>query len=426
MNRFVSIIQIGDIHYPDTSSESTNIELHDHSFPVFLSGGLVGSKMQASLRSVAKEAGARKVHAVCFMGDLTDRGDVDGFGECLKKMHDVFIDDLLALPSPPECLIIPGNHDLVRMNSDVDDPGLRFREINTLLLERGHHPILVDEPRLVSVSDSMKISIHGINTCFGCGTKRNMHPIVADHICMALDNLLSSGDISPNERKSMLNDMYDLDTPAIHQRAIEKMSADIEKLDEQCLVVICGHHNIIPQQIPRISPYTELVNSGMFRSQILGLKRPAIYLHGHIHDDPIEVIKSADQNGGMLALISAPLFSDGYNIIRIEFDEEGVPLGAIVEKFRTTKAGVCASTGVVSIPFWRDSLSSFGALDMEAKQILGAIQGGGSAYYSDIAGSVGICEEKIVDKLGKLQWLGYIRIDNYSLKPSRWIIRSHQ
>ena len=426
MIKKISILQVGDIHYPDNSSDFTAIEFKDQSFPDFLGAGLRGSKIQASLRSVAREVLARDIQAVCFMGDLTDRGDVTGFVNCLEKMHQVFVDSLLSESRSAKCLIVPGNHDLTRMLSEKDDPNLRFEAINKILVERGHQPILINEPRFISVSNSLKISICGLNTCFGCGTRRNVPALIGDAIMKTLDEQLGRGDLSPDERKRILNEIYSLDTPAIHQEAIEKISSWISDLDEQSVAIVCGHHNIIPQKVPRISPYTELVNSGMFRSEILSLNRPLIYMHGHIHDDPIDILKSADHSKCMIALVSAPLFADGYNIVTIEFDGDGVPLGAVVEKFRTTQSGVCSSAGVTSIPFWRDALSAFGALDELALLVRDYIVENRSCYFYDIVKKFRYSEQELQITLSKLQWLGYVNIEHHNLVPSRWIVRRQQ
>ena len=79
--------------------------------------------------------------------------------------------------------------------------------------------------------------------------------------------------------------------------------------------VLVGHHNLLPQKIPRISPYGEMLNAGFVRSQMLGLDRPIVYLHGHIHQDPVEVVSDPRLPDSKLVLISAPEIKDGFNEI---------------------------------------------------------------------------------------------------------------
>ena len=58
------------------------------------------------------------------------------------------------------------------------------------------------------------------------------------------------------------------------------------------LSVIVAHHNLLPQRLPRLAPYTELVNGGALRASLGELGKPVLYLHGHIHEDPIEILRS--------------------------------------------------------------------------------------------------------------------------------------
>lgn len=78
------------------------------------------------------------------------------------------------------------------------------------------------------------------------------------------------------------------------------------------------------QRMTRLAPYTELVNSGAVRASLMEAGRPILYLHGHIHTDPVEVLSVP--GGDALVCISAPAAEDGFNIIEVVFTRSGKPL----------------------------------------------------------------------------------------------------
>jgi hypothetical protein len=221
--------------------------------------------------------------------------------------------------------------------------------------------------------------------------------------------------------------MYDLDTPAVHSEAISALTRALGAGTHQEAAFVCGHHNLVPQDVLRISPYTEMVNSGAFRAAMMNAQRPIIYLHGHIHQDPITILRDGSDAQSMLILVSAPLLEDGFNVVVIEFDDDGIALGCNIEKYRLVSAGQCRHTSTVTIPFWRGRTSILGAMSALEVAIVGHISGRPRMYFRDLYDilllDTASSEIDIARALRRLWWLGIIEIEYGELSPAKWAIR---
>ena len=124
------------------------------------------------------------------------------------------------------------------------------------------------------------------------------------------------------------------DAPFLDVTAIEGVINHVEKNDVQ-LPIILTHHNLIPQRIPRVAIFPEMLNSGHVRDRIAAIGPPVIYIHGHIHDDPIDVISNPSnfEQVGVVS-ISAPEISNGYAILNVLLTAEDIPLCASVVNVR--------------------------------------------------------------------------------------------
>ncbi len=114
--------------------------------------------------------------------------------------------------------------------------------------------------------------------------------------------------------------------------------------------IVLSHHNLLPQAIPRVALYAELLNAGVARSRLLGLHKTILYCHGHIHDDPIEVLTDPQNPGSQVILISAPTLSRGFNTITTEFGRKGFPLGCIITAHRLRKRDGSVERRSVRVP----------------------------------------------------------------------------
>jgi hypothetical protein len=106
-----------------------------------------------------------------------------------------------------------------------------------------------------------------------------------------------------------------------------------------------------------VSYFGEVLNAGFARQALLSTKANILYLHGHIHDDPLEIVRLPDLDGGQLVSVSAPEIWKGFNKISLFFGEEENPFLAVVTPYRVDKFGklVVPAPGPHRIPFISNS-----------------------------------------------------------------------
>ena len=149
----------------------------------------------------------------------------------------------------------------------------------------------------------------------GCGEKRLLPEAVADQIKGVLDEYATSA--APADAFDLVGEQ--LDTPAFDHSHVEDLMQSIKGLDDCWAPLVLAHHNVLPQSIPRVALYTEVVNGGLIRSRLASCDRPVIYCHGHIHDDPVDVVWDQRRTNGKVIAVSAPELVKGYNLITVYF-----------------------------------------------------------------------------------------------------------
>lgn len=117
-----------------------------------------------------------------------------------------------------------------------------------------------------------------------------------------------------------------LDTPAFVEDHLSRLQRQVSTLSNNLIPIVMAHHNILAQATPRVSAYAEVLNGGLVRSRLSNLGTPAIYCHGHIHDDPVETVEAASVAHGKLVLVSAPALWKSFNMLGIEFGFQGIPI----------------------------------------------------------------------------------------------------
>jgi hypothetical protein len=423
--RQLRILQIGDVHYVDAAIRSNITDVKDPTFPPSVLQELSTAPLQATVRAVATLVDRQNIDAIAIMGDLTDRGSIVGYQACYTYFLNAF---LQRLRDPNNVVIVPGNHDLERMRQSSDALRDRFQKIDDFLRSVGRNPVPFEEaPALTVARDGGEIQIFSVNTCFACGTKRYLPSFLSDAISDRMDAALAAADLTSEKGRQILGSLYDLDTPAVHDGAIQSLTSEMSGLAERHASLVVGHHNLVPQRTVRIAPYTEMVNSGAFRSALLKAGRPVLYLHGHIHEDPIEVMQEAGTHG-MLVLVGAPLFDRGFNVVSIEFDNDGVALGCQIEKYRTDSVSQCRLVQTVDVGFWRGRPDALGALDHLEDVTLNATSHSADMYFRDVLAAVaskveGIGLADVARALRRLWWLGFVSITHAEHAPARWTVR---
>lgn len=382
--RSLTIFQLGDLHYPTLEGLTTDADIHDKNTP----GGL-GDKLRLPLRAAiarALIAAIQKVDEpiIAICGDLTDRGDADGYQRAVDFLDLVFSDAKIAdRISADRVHIVPGNHDIAFKREDQKfasyDDVSRFDGIKGAVGKSTFGDILSTTFRQSKYNAGPgEIDFLSINTCRGAGATRlfdqtfGQDPLVAAFAALLPADVVESTTVEVGE-KSTSPDLFEvLDVPLIHPDDLIRLAETIDDSGVRSLPVVLAHHGIFPQHTPRLNPYSEMVNAGQARRTMASLTKPVVYLHGHIHVDTIEVMKfptagNSVKNGPPLVVISAPELRHGFNRIDIEFDSQGRPLGLQITKYRIQPGdvNVMPESGVVRVP-----LSGRGATSAKERDIV--------------------------------------------------------
>jgi hypothetical protein len=161
------------------------------------------------------------------------------------------------------------------------------------------------------------------------------------------------------------------------------------------------------------------VNSGALRAALEELERPVVYLHGHIHQDPVEILRVP--NGMPLVSISAPEISSGFNMIELVFTRDGIPASCRIVKWRFDGAGFLKSEApaTISLIGYRRmstdiSLPKLFQVILDAKQLYWSQLVTDASFYSD--------HIKLEEDLELLLAENLIKIENHNMSSKHWII----
>ncbi|MDU0362488.1 metallophosphoesterase [Rhizobium sp. 25PS6] len=348
--RRIRILQVGDIHYPDWQLVPSEIDAKDHKFAPNISESLRSSAFRAVLRKLRHLASSETMNGVVFVGDFTSRGKSE-FLEGAFRHFSLLCRGSGATSQTTPLLFVPGNHDVDRKDALELGTIEKFRNISQLAERFGWQPVPLDRPVSVVVGrsgSSMEILL--VNTSVGSWELQNLPKFLRDKlrtedwstpIDLGSSSSIDDGPAAPNIAASpgppgdLLDQYYNqLDTPYV---SATMLTALMEHLLQpgRAFGVIVGHHNLLPQKTPRISPYAEMLNAGFVRTQILSANKPILYLHGHIHQDPIEVVSDPRKPGSQLISISAPEIGSGFNEIILFITDQDDLIGVRVIPYRT-------------------------------------------------------------------------------------------
>lgn len=413
------ILQVGDVHYPSASKADRSLDDKDVKFPGALKGALSNLPLKAVVQRIYAELGTGLVDALVFMGDLTDQGDLGGFQSCAEYL-------ITALELGPggrfEKLptgFVPGNHDVDRQLAVAKGMEAKFKPLADAMEKAGATKFATTASVSFDVArDSASAKIHLLNSCWGCGEPENIPVEFRDAIKTAIDAVIAK------DAKSV-SVYYDrqLDTPAFDSDTIREISEAVSEGPATCLSVLVAHHNLLPQRTPRLAPYTELVNSGALRGALIGSERPCIYLHGHIHEDPVEIVKAGD--GPPLVLVSAPEAAAGFNVIEIVFMRSGLPLACEIIPYRYVAGSVKRGAGQ-AIPLMGGRRRS---TDRRLANVYAHLLQERECFWNDLlnfAETFGepVTEDDLAEIIELLNADGSVRIENRDLPPSNWIVRA--
>jgi hypothetical protein len=403
--RTIELLQIGDIHYNSADLEKPLADIKDKCF----SDKLVGHMRMSEFSYIIKELLNEPTDNVCALlicGDLSTYGLIEGYKNCLSFLNQRLMRFYNKF-GKGNVLIAPGNHDIARENYSDNSVYPKFDPMSKALKECDFSdvPVLVTKNLEFKDQFSDKITIVMINSCIGCGERRYYHEKIREII----PRIVSSGSIEEFE---------DLDTPMFWGQCIDDIMHDTDLADDKNLPIILTHHNLLTMKKNRVAMYTELINSGSMRESLLSLGKPILYLHGHIHDNPIEIIQSSRFEDAKIISISAPLlvpsklYKDnkfGYNRIKIVFNGGNVPIGCEIIQHEFLNGSHKKHES--KIRFWNPP-KTFALASERSKCFLNLIEG--EQYLSELLlkanGSYEAIytEMDIVESIEELSWLGLV------------------
>lgn len=420
LNR-IRILQVGDVHLPSAAREGRALDEKDKRFPVALKNIVARAPLKTVFRRMYELISEQKVDSITFMGDFTDYGDEDGYASCARYIAQALQVGSQGIHKTLPVGIVPGNHDISRPLALEEGATKKFGPIIRALGAVGLPPAPIAKSIRMELSDAgATMSIFLMNSCWGCGEPEYIPEGFRERIIGAINSTLSGADAE--EARRLYYDRQ-LDTPAFSEESITSLVQGIQ--ETPCsIAVLVAHHNLLPQRLTRLAPYTELVNSGALRSSLLELPAPILYLHGHIHDEPIEIVRR--DKGYPLVAISAPEAVKGFNVIEVSYTRSGIPLSVKIAPYRFDGAGVLKSNQPIFIELLghrrrssTPTLAAFYAKLLERRE----------SYWSTIvdlssALDASVSGDELIEMLELLAADGSVFIENYDLPNENWIVRA--
>lgn len=422
----LTLVQLGDIHFPDHKGTRVG-DLKDSAAPSSVVDAIAPSLLELVMRKVAEVASQPDVCALLVCGDLTTYGDIAEYTSCVEYLHRAIqIGDSTRWPDR-SLHVVPGNHDVNRTLCDPDGIDLfgKFSPLIDSWTSVGRRSLLtVDSVRSTCVSpNTPSISLYSLNSCVGCGEHRHLPTKIRDQLRTTLSDYLKSA--PPNEAFELAGEQ--LDTPAFVDAHVRSLVASVAQLECASIPVVLAHHNALPQSIPRVEIYTELINGGLLRSELASCGRPILYCHGHIHDDPIEQIRDWKYPTSNIVLVSAPLLVTGFNTITVEYSRNGLPLGIRINKYRCSTHGSVDMSGQISIPivasqelpqFRDDKLTALLAVCNSDFKRFGQLR-------EDMRVQLGtlLNHDSLRDVVLEAEWLSLIQVNDRHLECRHWKVR---
>ncbi len=421
------ILQVGDVHYPEWVSAPAEIDLKTNQLSKSVTNALTTDGFQNLLRHLANQDFLDACDAVVFMGDFTSRGDQSQLSRGIRHLAQLF--RVNPHSAAPKFHAVPGNHDVGRDNARKLGLIGKFGPMTEELRALGFSTPAPMAPNAVQIGDGARpVKLILTNTTLGSWETVGLPDAVARWIetvpggpsvvspNLVDDQVVSIPIIDPSS-------YYDqLDTPFIANDVIRQIKHIVSTDDQQSLPCIVGHHNVLPQATPRVSPFGELLNQGELRSTLLALNRPALYLHGHIHTDPVEILTSPSFPKAKLVCVSAPCIWQGVNVIDVFFSRAGEPLGIAIHPLRVDKSGHVNMGAASTIPLRAGASVISTNLAAQTFHHISA----GRCAWSELVSKVGCSEDDLEGAILELAWGSQVSILNQTAPRQRWVLEAFQ
>jgi hypothetical protein len=415
-----SIIQISDFHFPEAILPGGYIlDKKDDGFPQNLAH-LVSAhpikNVMKQLLSVLEER-ANSVAGIIICGDLTSKGDIVGYRNCLSYLNATLELNCNSRWASNQIHAIPGNHDIDRNTNNTHDTDIHEKFVPLIEAWRDCGvPILTTQDvrhTTLMAANKSEVDIFSINSCIGCGEKR--------YIPVQLKDKLR--DLCRADKESVL-EWEQLDTPAFLEQDITHLVQEINTLKPPSLAVVVTHHNLLPQVMPRIEIYTEVVNGGLVRSRLSQCQHPVIYCHGHLHQDPIEIVMNPKSKKGLLVSIGCPEFTKGFNIIDIYYTSAGIPLGCKIVPYLCEDDGAVREQQEITVPL-RRRIEASSIIGQLGKKILQKLDDN-LIRFEDLhknADFRNVTKKVFSESIDELAWFEYVVIYNREDDHKHWQIK---
>lgn len=422
MRKF-TLVQIGDVHLSEHQNELVG-DIKDKSLPTALVASVAPQKLRLVIRGVLDICEKQGADGIFICGDLATRGDLAEYERCVNYLSDA-LNLLEASRWPQESLhAVPGNHDVNRTLCGAADLLQKFGVLKTPWSNIKLPILATDSVRRtdVPVGDG-GVALYSLNSCIGCGETRLLPDAVARQLKDVLDSYAAT--VDPATAFALVGEQ--LDTPAFLHEHVEELTTSVKALSDKWAALVLAHHNMLPQAIPRVAVYTEVVNGGLVRSRLSSCPRPVIYCHGHIHADPIEVVQDQRHQNGKVVTVSAPLLVDGFNVITLYFSRSNYPIGCEITCLRLLNDGDVAAAPPIRICLVSgDNLSKYRD---DAMHDLLRVIGDATVRFEELRTAVNDGRETqlkrptIADALLEAEWLQLIDIRNRDDEPKHWQLR---
>lgn len=420
------LLLIGDIHFPEVKSALQGADYKDKAYPQTLAELTIPNRLSNVAREVAHLHDADKsIAGLLLCGDLTSRGELDGYKECVAYLNKVLQVSTDGVWSNNQVHVVPGNHDVDRKLCDPNNSIFdKFIPLTKAWQGPQARSLTVQAVRETSVGEvDFGYAIFSLNSCVGCGEKRYLPEQVREEL-----GALLKKELDADTAKGFALVGEQLDTPAFVADDMTTLVERIQDIDSRRLAIVLAHHNILPQAEPRIDLYTDAINSGLVRSRLLHCPHPVVYCHGHLHTDTIEVITTPGSDAPLIS-IAVPRFTDGFDVLETHFGNRGLPLGCTIHRHRVQNDGGIIKVELKArrIPVCTREYEKYA--DEQLTLILRHIPYGKYLRIQDIVQPIrsdrgkAIRSKAIASYLLEAEWLGILSIQNRIDEPRLWHFR---
>lgn len=424
----LTVLQVGDVHFPEWKRSASEIDLKVNRFSQTIVSALQTDSLSPVLEGLRDICRHEPIDAAVLMGDITSYGKTE-FLEPASIVVSGLINDSAAERQIP-IFGVPGNHDVSREDAiKLGDLG-KFQALQSAFgkAKWGTPPVQTYVAEVLTNANGMSLPLYLLNSSIGSWSKA-LYPQGMRQLIFADDGApISLGEAAPfgdtaagSTAATLAEQVYEqLDTPYFRAIDIQAIAERIE--DAKAPAIVVAHHNLLPQYTPRISQFGEVLNAGFARELFLSTGTQILYLHGHIHTDPIEIIR-APSGSSMIVTVAAPVFWRGFNVVTLFQQEGGAPFAAKVTQHRVNGKGLTKTSQVIPLTadpseLLRKEVSKFwshlNGLDLADRGIFN---------WNELvshAGRVGIKEPEVEPLLLALYCSGLIDIRNFDAATSAW------